>query len=88
MSIEMRGAASGRRKQQSSVMTIGKITFSSFDTGRSWLMRMRRSFFVVRTRMIGGKMIGTSAMYEYAATAMEPSRFGESRLARKIAVGP
>ena len=49
---------------------------------------MRRSFFVVSAFMIGGWMIGTSAMYEYAATAIAPRRFGARREVSQIAVGP
>ena len=33
-------------------------------------------------------MIGTSAIYEYAATAIGPKRFGASFDVTKIAVGP
>ena len=35
-------------------------------------MRMRRSFFVVMALIIGGCIIGTRAMYEYAATIIAP----------------
>ena len=35
-------------------------------------MRISRSCFVVSARMTGGCTSGTSAMYEYAATAMGP----------------
>ena len=38
--------------------------------------------------MIGGWMIGTRAIYEYAATATAPRSFGDSLLVRKIDVGP
>ena len=38
-------------------------------------MRMRRSFLVVIRRMQGGCTIGTSAIYEYAATTMAPIYF-------------
>ena len=37
-----------------------------------YAMRMRRSFCVVSKRMTGGCTMGTSAMYEYAATVMAP----------------
>ena len=40
----------------------GKQIFSIFFTSRSGGILMRRSFFVVRAFMIGGWMIGTSAM--------------------------
>ena len=45
-------------------------------------MRMARSFSVVRARMIGGWISGTSAMYEYAETAIGPSRCGASFIVR------
>ena len=38
-------------------------------------MRMPRSFFVVTRRMQAGCTIGTSAMYEYAATMIAPMYF-------------
>ena len=43
---------------------IGNIIFSSFDTGRSCSITTIRSFLVVSAFMIGGWMMGTSAMYE------------------------
>ena len=42
--------------------TSGKQIFSIFLTSRSCGILMRRSDFVVRSFMIGGWMIGTSAM--------------------------
>ena len=56
------GAASGSRKAQSSVIRSGKQIFSSLPTVRSWLILILRSFSVVQSFMIGGWMIGTSAM--------------------------
>ena len=47
-----------------------------------------RSFFVVSAFMIGGWMTGTSAMYEYAATAIGPNSSGASFEVTKMAVGP
>ena len=44
------------------VTMIGKSTFSVFDTGRSVVMTIERSFFVVSSFMNGGWMIGMSAM--------------------------
>ena len=49
---------------------------------------MARSFFVVSSFIIGGWITGTSAIYEYAATAIEPSSCGASFEVRNIAVGP
>ena len=48
-------------------------------TGRgAYSMRMRRSARVVSSRMIGGWMIGTRLMYEYAVTAIGASSSGAS----------
>ena len=38
--------------------------------------------------MIGGCIIGTRAIYEYADTAIAPKRCGAILLERNIAVGP
>ena len=62
MSMEMRGAAEGRRRQQSMVMVMGKMTFSTLVTFLVVVMRTRRSFLVVSALMMGGWMMGTSAM--------------------------
>ena len=43
-------------------------------TGRRFCILIARSFFVVNNFIIGGWMIGTNAMYEYAATAIGPIR--------------
>ena len=51
-------------------------------------MVTRLSAGVVSALMMGGWMMGTSAMYEYAATATGPRRCGASFEVRKIAVGP
>ena len=42
----------------------GNRIFSALLTGRSWLIFTLRSSSVVRSFMIGGWIIGTSAMYE------------------------
>ena len=63
-------------KAQSRVTKIGNSTFSIGCTGRTWCILILRSASVVSARMIGGWMSGTSAMYEYAATAIEPIRCG------------
>ena len=50
---------------------------------------MDLSFFVVSAFIIGGWIMGTSDIYEYAATAMGPIMFVCPSLeARKIDVGP
>ena len=51
-------------------------------------MRMRRSCFVVSARMTGGCTIGTSAMYEYAATMIGPRYCEFRKFATKMLVGP
>ncbi len=58
------GAAVGSSKATSSSNRIGKRMRSAFDTSRSCTMWILRSSSVVSRRMIGGWMIGTSAMYE------------------------
>ena len=88
ISIPTSGAAAGIRRTTSIVTAIGKIIFSFFDTGLSCSITASRSFFVVRSFIIGGCITGTRAMYEYAATAIAPSRWGASFVAVKIAVGP
>jgi len=45
-------------------------------------------FFVVSAFIIGGCIIGTRAIYEYAAIAIGPKRCGASLEVTKIAVGP
>ena len=56
------GTVDGRSSAQSTVQRIGKMIFSLFETMRSVSILIRRSLLVVRARMIGGWMIGTSAM--------------------------
>ena len=58
----MSGAADGNRKDTNAVTTMGKTIFSCLDTFRSCFMTISRSFRVVRARMMGGWMTGTSAM--------------------------
>ena len=62
--MPMRGAALGSSSTQMTVTKIGNRIFSSLETGRSWVMTTERSFLVVRARIIGGWMMGTSAIYE------------------------
>ena len=48
-----------------------------------------RSALDVRARMMGGWMMGTIAMYEYAEMAIGPSRASSARrMDTKMAVGP
>ena len=60
--IPSSGAASGRNNTTRISSASGNTIFSSFDTGRSWVMAMLRSFWVVNAFMIGGWINGTSAM--------------------------
>ena len=62
MSMPISGAALGRSRTQIAVTKMGNRIFSVFETGRSCSITTERSFFVVSARMIGGWMIGTSAM--------------------------
>ena len=88
MSIPTRLAAEGTSSAVNMVTTIGKTIFSVLETGLSCCMTMRRSFLVVSAFITGGCMSGTSAMYEYAAMAMEPRYSGASLLVTNMAVGP
>ena len=56
------GAADGSSRATSSKSMIGKMIFSAFDTSRSCTILILRSDAVVSARMIGGWIIGTSAM--------------------------
>ena len=78
MSIPTSGAALGSSSTTTTVTKIGNRIFSVLETVRSCVMTTERSFLVVSARMIGGWMIGTSAIYEYAAMAIAPSRCGAS----------
>ena len=62
MSAPINGTADGRRIAQSRSTISGKAIFSIFVTARSCGILMRRSSRVVRAFMIGGWMMGTSAM--------------------------
>ena len=88
VSAPIKGAASGSRNAHSSSNVSGKRIFSRLVTGRSCCILILRSASVVSSFIMGGWIIGTSAMYEYAATAMAPSSSGAKRLVKKIAVGP
>ncbi len=89
ISIPTSGAVVGRIITTTIVTIIGKRIFSSFETGLSCSILILRSFSVVRSFIIGGWIIGTSDIYEYAATAIGPRRaVCPSFPARKIDVGP
>ncbi|SAQ55449.1 Uncharacterised protein [Klebsiella oxytoca] len=76
--IPSSGAASGSSSATSSNSTAGKRIFSRLLTVRSCTMRIFLSFSLVSAFIIGGWINGTSAIYEYAATAMAPSNSGAS----------
>ena len=63
MSIPTSGAAEGTMSEITIVTRIGKISFSTLETGLSSPITTERSFFVVRAFMIGGWIIGTRAIY-------------------------
>ncbi len=88
VSAPIKGAASGSRKAQSSRSTSGKRIFSRLETGRSCVILILRSACVVSSFIMGGWIIGTSAIYEYAATAIAPNSCGARRDVKKMAVGP
>ncbi len=56
------GTALGKSSEQSSSAISGKQTFSIFETCRSCFILILRSSAGTSQRMIGGWMIGTSAM--------------------------
>ncbi len=78
----------GEMKVVTTKATSGKNIFSFLETTRSDFMRISRSFLVVNSRMMGGWITGTNAIYEYAAKAIEPNRWGASLEARNMEVGP
>ena len=62
ISIPTSGAVVGRIRHTTMVITIGKRIFSSLETGLKFSILMARSFLVVNSFIIGGWMIGTSAI--------------------------
>ena len=74
ISIPTRGAVVGRIRDTIMVTMIGNRIFSSLDTGRSCPILIFLSSSVVSSFIIGGWIIGTSDIYEYAATAIGPSK--------------
>ena len=62
ISIPTSGAVVGRIVHTTTVTTIGKRIFSSLETGLKFSILMARSFLVVNSFIIGGWMIGTSAI--------------------------
>ncbi len=76
------GAASGSSRATSMSSTTGKRIFSRLLTVRSCTMRSFRSVSLVSAFIIGGWINGPSAIYEYAAPALAPSRSGARLPAR------
>ena len=62
MNIAISGAEAGTSSTMPMAAAIGKTSFSRAVTLRAFLMRIFRSASVVSRRMIGGWMMGTSAM--------------------------
>ena len=60
MSMPMSGALEGIASDASTPVTIGNSMTAVFDTGIACGMSIARSFLVVRARMIGGWIMGTS----------------------------
>lgn len=87
-SIPRSGRPDGTMKVVSSNPMIGNMILSNWLTLLAGCIRICLSFFVVRRRINGGWITGTSAIYEYAHTAIAPIRLGLSLEDRKIAVGP
>ena len=62
MNMPSSGTTEGRIRAMSTSTTIGKMIFSVFETFLSCVILTFRSFSVVSSFMIGGWMIGISAM--------------------------
>ena len=87
-SIPSKGIPEGTIRAVSTKPTIGKMIFSRCFTSLGAFILIRRSFWVVRSSIIGRWITGTNAIYEYADTAIAPISCGASLDERKIAVGP
>src|SRR5574344_1723525 len=71
------------------VTTTGNAMRTPFDTSLPlYSILIIRSFFVVTILIASGCTTGTSAIYEYAATAMAPTYFEWSTCETRIEVGP
>ncbi len=88
INIPINGNKDGNNKVTIIVTTIGNTIFSICLTCLSCPIFILRSSLVVRAFIIGGCISGTSAIYEYAATAIGPSKCPASLLVKNIAVGP
>ncbi len=88
INIPIRAVVDGNIKITSKVTMIGNNIFSSCDTGRNCCILIIRSSFDVRARIIGGCIIGTNDIYEYAATAIGANKWGANLMAVYMAVGP
>ena len=74
-SIPNKGNALGEINVVSKRPIIGNSIFSSLVTDRGGFILITRSFLLVSSRIIGGWITGTRAIYEYAAMAIGPMRF-------------
>ena len=63
-SMPSRGRPEGTRNAVQRKPTMGKMIFSRWDTLRGGAMRMRRSFLLVSSSIMGFWITGTRAMYE------------------------
>ena len=89
ISIPTSGAVVGKIRTTTTVIIIGNKIFSNLETGLNCSILILRSFSVVSNFIIGGWIIGTNDIYEYAATAIGPIKAVWPNLpARKIDVGP
>ena len=82
ISIPISGATAGSSRAITMVTAIGNRIFSLWDTVLSCSILSSRSCCVVRAFIIGGCIIGTRAIYEYAATAIGPTRWSASFVVR------
>ena len=62
ISMPRSGATEGSSIEQMNATKIGKMIFSAFETSRSCVILILRSFSVVSAFMIGGWISGISAM--------------------------
>ncbi len=77
ISAAINGAAFGTKTPTAIVTPTGNTTSANCDTGRgAYTIFVARSSRVVINRIIGGWMIGTRLIYEYATTEITPSRCG------------
>ena len=86
----IRETEAGAISPATTVIIIGKSIFVSFETSLPLYSMRMLAFFLCgkETDYNGGWIIGTRAMYEYAATIMGARNCDFSLFATTIAVGP